>query len=96
MLKYSLMSHRRRGRFLSLGLLGVLHLREPADMRQISSRLTEAGTGGARQRGGATGVGGDNGIAHMWNRREISASADHDQSLYLHPHPYWIAVGAEP
>jgi hypothetical protein len=46
MLKDSLMSHRRRGRFLSLGLLGVLHLREPADMRQISSRLTEAGTGG--------------------------------------------------
>jgi hypothetical protein len=36
----------------------------------------------------ATGAGGDNGIAKLWNRREISASSDDDQSHYLHPHPY--------
>jgi hypothetical protein len=30
----------------------------------------------------------DNGIAKMWNRRQISASSYCDQSHYLHPHPY--------
>jgi hypothetical protein len=34
-----------------------------------------------------TGAGGDNGIAKLWNRRELSASSDDDQSHYLHPHP---------
>jgi hypothetical protein len=29
----------------------------------------------------------DNGIAKMWNRREISVSSHYDQSHYLHPHP---------
>jgi hypothetical protein len=36
----------------------------------------------------STGAGGDNGIAKMWNRRDISASFSYDQSHYLHPHPY--------
>jgi hypothetical protein len=35
-----------------------------------------------------TGAGGDNGIADIWNRREISASCDDDRSHDLHPHPY--------
>jgi hypothetical protein len=35
--------------------------------------------------------GGDNGIAKMWNRREISVSSYDDPSHYLHPHPYiWL------
>jgi hypothetical protein len=38
------------------------------------------------------GAGGDNGIAKMWIRREISASSDDDQSHYLHPHPYGAGV----
>eukprot|EP01047_Picozoa_sp_COSAG01_P015835 COSAG01_NODE_798_length_13503_cov_8.878395_14_plen_112_part_00 len=36
---------------------------------------------------GGTGAGGDNGIAKMWNRREISVSSYYDQSHSLHPHP---------
>eukprot|EP01047_Picozoa_sp_COSAG01_P012760 COSAG01_NODE_582_length_15201_cov_7.218315_22_plen_174_part_00 len=39
----------------------------------------------------STGAGGDNGIATMWNRREISVSSCHDQSHYLHPHPVCLA-----
>jgi hypothetical protein len=35
-----------------------------------------------------TGAGGDNGIAKMWNRREISVSSYDDQSHDLHPHPH--------
>jgi hypothetical protein len=35
----------------------------------------------------STGAGGDNGIAKMWNRREISVSSDHGRSHYLPPHP---------
>jgi hypothetical protein len=44
----------------------------------------------------------DNGIAKMWNRRQISASSYCDQSHYLHPHPYsmqlpiWTALPPEP
>jgi hypothetical protein len=34
------------------------------------------------------GAGGENGIAKMWNRRDISASSYYDQSHHLHPHPY--------
>ena len=34
-----------------------------------------------------TGAGEDNGIAKMWNRREISVSYFYDQSHYLLPHP---------
>jgi hypothetical protein len=35
----------------------------------------------------STGAGGDNGIAKLWNRREISVSSYDDRSHYLHPHP---------
>jgi hypothetical protein len=49
----------------------------------------ERGDSGARRRRGeGTGAGGDNGIAEMWNRREISANCCYDQSHDLHPHPY--------
>jgi hypothetical protein len=43
-----------------------------------------AGPSGAR----ATGAGGDNRLAKMWNRREISASSCDHRSHDLHPHPY--------
>jgi hypothetical protein len=47
-----------------------------------------------RARGVSTGAGGGNGIAQMWNRREISASSYEDQSHDLHPHPYVMRVCA--
>jgi hypothetical protein len=62
-------------------------------------RVAEAG--GASMRGGRgslvwwrcnpssiRGVGGDGGIAKMWNRREISVRSYEDRSHDLHPHPY--------
>jgi hypothetical protein len=42
-----------------------------------------------------TGAGGDNGIAKMWNCREISVSSYGDQSHYLHPPPH-LAAGTAP
>jgi hypothetical protein len=36
----------------------------------------------------STGAGGENGIAKMWNRREIPVSSYDDQSHDLHPNPY--------
>jgi hypothetical protein len=49
---------------------------------------TDTDTGGRQ----STGAGGDNGIAKMWNRREISVSSCYDQSHDLHPHPYTRAA----
>jgi hypothetical protein len=44
-----------------------------------------------------TGAGGDNGIAKLWNRREISVSSCCDRPHYLHPHPYICsASGIDP
>jgi hypothetical protein len=52
-------------------------------------------TAAAAGRPASAGAGGDNGIAKMWNRREISVSSYYDQSHYLHPHP-WISGPLEP
>jgi hypothetical protein len=39
-----------------------------------------------------TGAGGDNEIANMQNRREISVGSYDDESYYLHPQPYVYAT----
>jgi hypothetical protein len=40
----------------------------------------------------ATGAGGDNGIAKIQKRREISVDSYYDRPHYLPPHPYMIYV----
>jgi hypothetical protein len=50
-------------------------------------RFTLDRAGGGISIEAATGAGGDNGIANMWNRRGISVSSHYDKSHYLHLHP---------
>jgi hypothetical protein len=68
---------------------GVL-VRTLAVPERLGARPSAQGGGGGGGGGGTarTGAGGDNGIAKMWNCREISVSSYYDQSTYLHPHPY--------
>eukprot|EP01049_Picozoa_sp_SAG25_P007186 SAG25_NODE_571_length_6846_cov_4.575070_10_plen_166_part_00 len=57
----------------------------------VAEALTETfGTHGRALVG--SGAGGDNGIAKMWNRREISVSSHYNQSHDLHPHPVVAAL----
>eukprot|EP01047_Picozoa_sp_COSAG01_P055404 COSAG01_NODE_6166_length_3814_cov_46.365276_5_plen_80_part_00 len=41
-----------------------------------------------RHRSLSTGAGGDNGIAKLWTRREISVCSYHEMACYLLLHPY--------
>jgi hypothetical protein len=56
-------------------------------VRLICGPLAFASCLGPSAQARATGAGGDHGIAKVWTRREISATAYYDQSHDLHSHP---------
>jgi hypothetical protein len=84
----------------AFGVRGVRQQRHgpPGTARSSRPRLGSSveRKAGASQSAGAlyyrrrtcTAAGGDNGIAEMWKRREISVSSCYDQSHYLPPQPY--------
>eukprot|EP01047_Picozoa_sp_COSAG01_P050749 COSAG01_NODE_5161_length_4439_cov_6.008291_5_plen_136_part_00 len=68
--------------------LGTVPAADPGDlMSAVVGTWALLGTG--------AGAGGDHGIAHVQNRREISASSGRDPSHDLHPHP-WLCVVVVP